>query len=362
MKISSDATASGMVTARWKQTQVPRSAGLFQPTTFAKPIDSLDSANTAATEVKYDRDAAYLMSIVSAWSYSDEKALGSMLRHYGIENVSIRRVTVQNNALLVVTTAYLIQSESGRSAVLAFRGTDPADFVAILTDAQVMQLPFLTHKVHAGFRASVEVVWDDVHDALMSALHGIDIARDGQRKDELQSLYITGHSLGGAMAIIASARLFGGAGYDELTPRVKGIYTFGQPMVGDAAFADLCERRFGSRLFRHVFRNDVVPRLPPRFLRDQIEYLHAGHDYRSPGLEGPWVSTKYRSSRANGFVFGLAVLFNALKDRGAFSFFMRRRKVADPGMTVSIDDHSPANYLEASRASIGKPAAGVAPK
>src|SRR5258708_32599032 len=76
---------------------------------------------------QYSPSVAYLMAVISAWSYSDEAVLGAKLRYCGMPGAHVRQISVVNNALLVVSTAYLILSRTGRVGVLAFRGTDPAN-------------------------------------------------------------------------------------------------------------------------------------------------------------------------------------------------------------------------------------------
>ena len=67
------------------------------------------------------------------------------------------------------------------------------------------------------------------------------------------ALTVTGHSLGGALASLASASL-AGIGMNITT------YTFGQPRTGNPAYADMIDRvlPFG-KMFRVTHSNDGVP-------------------------------------------------------------------------------------------------------
>lgn len=67
---------------------------------------------------------------------------------------------------------------------------------------------------------------------------------------------LTGHSLGGAIATIAAAEWQG-------ERDVAAVYTFGQPRVGRADFADFIRRHYGENIFRFVNNRDVVTRVPP---------------------------------------------------------------------------------------------------
>ena len=70
--------------------------------------------------------------------------------------------------------------------------------------------------------------------------------------DPCLPLYITGHSLGGALAVIASIRI---------TPpdRIAACYTYGCPRVGDAEFTN---QLWKIPVYRQVHSSDIVPRVP----------------------------------------------------------------------------------------------------
>ncbi|CAJ0960506.1 unnamed protein product, partial [Mesorhabditis belari] len=77
------------------------------------------------------------------------------------------------------------------------------------------------------------------------------------------NIVVTGHSLGGAMATIAANFLK--INYDlDLQ-----LMTFGEPRVGDQAFADDHDARFGSSTFRVTHHNDIGPHIPPQFVNFQ---------------------------------------------------------------------------------------------
>ena len=49
----------------------------------------------------------------------------------------------------------------------------------------------------------------------------------------------------------------------DLHAQVAGIYTFGQPRVGDADFAERLRSAYTGRLFFSQLPGDVVTKLPP---------------------------------------------------------------------------------------------------
>ncbi|KAK9822482.1 hypothetical protein WJX81_000481 [Elliptochloris bilobata] len=75
-------------------------------------------------------------------------------------------------------------------------------------------------------------------------------------------LYLAGHGIGGALAAAFAALLHTWQDAPQVLAQVSGIYTFGAPAVGDAAFAALFDGTFAGRAHRLVAARDIVPRLP----------------------------------------------------------------------------------------------------
>ena len=78
-------------------------------------------------------------------------------------------------------------------------------------------------------------------------------------KNPSYQIWVTGHSLGAALAPLASAWL----AYYNIAPRQNVIlYTFGSPRVGDYKYA-LQHDQLVNNSWRVVNFDDVVPHLPP---------------------------------------------------------------------------------------------------
>ena len=69
-------------------------------------------------------------------------------------------------------------------------------------------------------------------------------------------LWVTGHSLGGALALLAAWRL------QRSFVTVHEVVTFGAPMIGNDAAAKAFEQEFAGKIFRYVNLEDPVPLLP----------------------------------------------------------------------------------------------------
>ena len=141
--------------------------------------------------------------------------------------------------------------------VLAFRGTQLDDFwssvLDFLVDATLLPVPDAGgHLVHGGFQAALNEVWTDVEAHLR---------REQARLP--RPLWVTGHSLGAALATLAASRLS-----PDSSLRLTGGYTFGSPRVGDSGFG----RAIGVPIYRFRNDSDLVPHLPLGLL-----FRHVGH-------------------------------------------------------------------------------------
>ena len=135
-------------------------------------------------------------------------------------------------------------------AVLAFRGTaNGADWEINLNALRIPMPDIQQVGVHTGFWHAYASMAADIK-AAVDAHVGSDLG-----------LYITGHSLGGALAQIASARLE--------RDNLAACYTFGSPRVATRNF-DRCVK---CPHYRVVNNWDLVPGVP---IPTPWGYLHSG--------------------------------------------------------------------------------------
>ena len=124
---------------------------------------------------------------------------------------------------------------------LAFRGTEAMCMGDIKTDLKAEMTQCETGgKIHLGFKEASDQVIQDIHQKLNE---------DNFKK---KPLFITGHSLGGALATIATKKLIHKGG-------IAACYTFGSPRVGNDEWAEDIK----APVYRLVNAADLVTMLPP---------------------------------------------------------------------------------------------------
>ncbi len=130
-------------------------------------------------------------------------------------------------------------------SILVFRGSQNfQDWLANLNALPVACPGLGKGQVHQGFRDSLMVGWREIAEAL---------------DQETAPLFYTGHSLGGALAVLAAA---------HRPPRA--LYTFGAPKVGDQFF---CRALQAVPHYRLVNGHDIVPSLPPDY--SGLGFIHS---------------------------------------------------------------------------------------
>lgn len=132
----------------------------------------------------------------------------------------------------------------------AFGGTSPSEFLAV-RDAPVTGRSE-TPLVHRGFLDYTQAaLFTDVLPAYGNRTAGEVLAAELRAHPSMR-VYLTGHSLGGAAAVLTAARLADLG----VSPTQLVVTTFGAPAVGNAAFARRYEGRFN--LHRVVMRGDPM--------------------------------------------------------------------------------------------------------
>ncbi|CAI0553536.1 unnamed protein product [Linum tenue] len=187
----------------------------------------------------------------------------------------------QNKA---TTQAFLMrdttQPGEEETIVVSFRGTEPFDADAWCSDFDISWYEFPgVGRVHGGFMKALglqkSLGWpktlqqQETHSSArpnckFSYYEIREMLRELMRRNDRAKYVVTGHSLGGALAVLFAAVLTF-HGEEMLLERMEGIYAFGQPRVGDAKFGEYMKGKmdeYGIRYYRFVYGYDIVARLP----------------------------------------------------------------------------------------------------
>jgi len=216
----------------------------------------------------YEPHRAYQLAYMSAWSYANLETFTDKLSLLLTENGEFLEFSVVNEGMFVSAYAQVLLMND--TALVSFRGTEPTNIANWIVDAGTAKVSFRDIRAHDGFLQNWQQVWSSVVEALTKWKNG---------SSSETKIYITGHSLGGAMAVLSAIELQ--QQHSELWSTVQGIYTYGQPMVVDRADRDIAQERIGSKLYRHVYWNDLVPHLPPLSVG---AYAHVGYELKSWGI------------------------------------------------------------------------------
>ena len=164
--------------------------------------------------------------------------------------------------LISVDNTQVYVARNDQSIVIAFRGSEAPTTLDgfkdwLLTNANnYLILPEgragtdfaaagVGARFHKGFLEALQMVWEPMLAAVNEAI-----------KAKERPVWVTGHSLGGALALLAAWRL------QRSFVSVQEIVTFGAPMIGNEAASKAFEQDFSGKIFRFVNLEDLVPHLP----------------------------------------------------------------------------------------------------
>jgi hypothetical protein len=238
-----------------------------------------------------DNTIAHVLATCSAYAYSDSDTLSLIMTRMGLEKNRCRMVAQYVDGMLIDSTAFLVESEDGKVVILCYRGTQPLSLLNWLVSADVEHRRFHLKigetsgdfYIHAGFYRNVRATRNLVEDALARALNPensvVNNPPGRQRLQPLEALYITGHSLGGAMAALMAVMLLSKDRYSFIKDKLRAVYTFAQPMIGCPDFAAACndDPFLKNKAFRYVYERDIVPALPPA---ESGRFEHFGREFR----------------------------------------------------------------------------------
>ncbi len=191
---------------------------------------------------KWVENPGWILANMSHMAYYDREQIESRLKDFDME-IKFYQDGEGGEAFLAIDKD---------KAFLSFRGTVPSDLDDLLVDANFFQKKYKGAYLHKGFLEATESLW-------MNKEIEKDLKQLGNRK-----IYAAGHSLGGAMAVIAAMN------YD-----FEKVVTFGEPRVG----TNLCNPlKDQSGHIRFVNGSDLVTTIPP----ESPAYIHHGREKLIP--------------------------------------------------------------------------------
>lgn len=148
------------------------------------------------------------------------------------------------------TQCYIAKDE--QRAVVAFRGT--SSFEDVLTDLSIIQQnfpptrrPIFKPKAHSGFLNAYDSINLELKAEVLKLLN----------LNNNYTFYVTGHSLGGALATLLAI---------DLKRTFKNInviiYTYGSPRVGNKWFVRMFNNSLKNQSYRIVNERDFIPQVP----------------------------------------------------------------------------------------------------
>jgi triacylglycerol lipase len=309
----------------------------------------------------YDRDMAAALVRAAAAAYGDEGEMSAWARAQGCDGCEVFRDERTDTLGFAAAT--------DERVFVVFRGTrDLRNWMTDLDCRRVNVAPQLCVgmeiancklsianfqsplEVHEGFWAALGAVWDD----LVAILDKIAPGR--------MEIFFAGHSLGGALAMLACAR------WESLKAEGKRLnskslesdfslqpssfslsswcYTFGQPRVGNAAFAAWYD---GGRAVPALKDSGgtPLPHLPPSGLGLRARSFRVVHaEDIVPRV--PWLLNCYRHAGTEAFYDALGVLHLDAPwwEKGLSDVFGTWREWTAAGRVALLDDHKVGTYLE----------------
>jgi triacylglycerol lipase len=167
----------------------------------------------------------------------------------------------------VFRSIYAIVATADEFTVIAFRGTkNVQDWMTDLC-ATPVGYPWIFEagpdvgSIHAGFGHALGDAWVKIATTL-ATVSPPPTGVIGTSTVTQRTLWFTGHSLGGALAVLTGAAF--SMWQNAPIRAVNGVYTFGQPRIGLYRFCGNYDHQLKSRTFRFVNKEDLVPRVPFR--------------------------------------------------------------------------------------------------
>jgi len=185
--------------------------------------------------------------MINEMSLLEKSALFAKMSNYCYSNSEFMRTKYEEYDVKYYgnkgADAYVLEDDT--DVIVVCRGTEVKQIADVKADLSISRTSAIQGKIHIGFNHYVDKIWSGI------------LTRGMDAKKNNKALWLTGHSLGAAMATIMAYRF---ATYD-IGPTPAGLFTYGSPRVGNRKFINF----FNTLPFEHhrwVNDGDIVTKIP----------------------------------------------------------------------------------------------------
>lgn len=225
----------------------------------------ISSSNGTALEDKKSEEMRVLFSTaesaMEAWAM-----LATSLGHSSFIKSEFEKICFLDNSSTDTQVA-IWRDNARKRLVVAFRGTEQVSWKDLRTDLMVVPTGLNPERIGGDFKQEVQVhsgflsAYDSVRIRIISIIKLlISYVDNGAEPPFKWHVYVTGHSLGGALATLLALELSS----SQLVKRGAisvAMYNFGSPRVGNKKFAEVYNQKVKDS-WRVVNHRDIVPTVP----------------------------------------------------------------------------------------------------
>jgi triacylglycerol lipase len=213
----------------------------------------------------YDNNIGLESAKLSAITYCPESEVGNWSCYWCQQFPNFQLI---NTFWDSKTSTYLSFGKMDNTYIIAYEGSQ--DLTDWMIDLEISKLipykDYPTAKVHYGFWQAYSSIRQELYTTL--------------QKEEITNLFITGHSLGGALSTITSLDIAEELGYPNIS-----MINFGSPRVGNPDYVEIY-KQYIKNYYRVTHGSDPIPRLPPTLLG----FYHIGNEIYYPNSTLSYIS------------------------------------------------------------------------